>query len=489
MSYEYTWKPFLHQVEGIQLYRGREYFGFFDEPGCGKSKIVVDGSNLLFLDKALFGAVVVCPNTVKTVWTNDEWGQVATHTPASLPYSIYRIDAGKRLPKMDSYYLQKGKSFVWMVVNYEALRNPKVEDAIQEFLLNMAPAALVLDESTKIKNRTAIQTKAVLRLAKFASRRYILTGTPMAKNPLDLYTQINFLSPSILKFPHFIAFRNHFATMGGYMVGGRPVQVVGWKNLDELRDRLKGHTRIVDKRRALPDLPPKLWSRIEVPLSDEQERAYAMMKEHAVATVPGEIGQATARIALTKMLRLSQIASGHVPLMNTVGVGLERLVSFKKNPKFDVIVELLEDIEFMVVFCMFIVEIEDLAELLKSKGVNLGMIYGATKMNAREQIQSDYREGKLRVVICQVVTGGIGIQLVKGDTAVFTSNPYSHEARTQAEDRLHRPGQLNASVNYIDILATRQDGKPTVDHHVIKALRQKRDLSDTVLGRRIDQVL
>lgn len=488
MSYEYTYKPFLHQVEGIQLYRGRPYYGFFDQPGCGKSKIVVDGSNLLFNDKALFGAVVVCPNTVKSTWANAEWGQIAKHTPAAIPHFVYRIESGKRPPKMDTYYLEKGTAFVWMIVNYEALRNPKIEDYLREFLLNMAPSAMILDESTKVKNRTAIQTKAALRLGQCASRRYILTGTPIAKNPLDLYTQINFLSPSILRYPHFIAFRNRYAQMGGYMVGGRPVQVVGWQNLDELKEKLKAHTRVVDKKTALPDLPPKLYTRMEIPLSEEQERAYSMMKDHAIATIPGEIGQTTARIALTKILRLSQITSGHVPLTNSI-TGANQIVSFKQNPKFDAVVELLEDIPFMVVFGMFIVEIQDLAARLNKLGISHGMIYGETKLAEREKIQERFQKGEVRVVICQVVTGGIGISLTHGDTAVFMTNPYSHEARIQAEERLHRPGQTNEKVSYIDLIAVTREGNKTIDHTVLKALEKKQNLSDAVLGQTMEDVL
>ncbi len=488
MSYQYVWPPFKHQLEGIQLYRGRQYYGFFDQPGCGKSKIVVDGNNLLFLDRALFGAVVVCPNTVKSTWANEEWGQIARHTPPDLPRYVYRLSSGKKFPKLSDLYKIKGQAFVWIIVNYEALRNHKIEDFIREFLLNMAPSAMILDESTKVKNRQAIQTKAALRLGDFASRRYVLTGTPIAKNPLDLYTQMHFLSPSILRYPHFIAFRNRYAQMGGYRVQGRPVQIVGWQHLDELKALIAPHTRVIEKRMALPDLPPKMYTRMEIALSEEQEKTYLMMKDHAVATVPGEIGQSTARIALTKILRLSQITSGHVPLANPV-TGNVQLISFKNNPKFDAIMDLLDDLEFMVVFAMFIVEIQDLAARLKAAGISCGLIYGETDLKEREKIQQDFHEGKVRVVICQVVTGGIGIQLTHGDTAVFMTNPYSHEARIQAEERLHRPGQVNEHVHYIDLIATVQDGKKTIDHTVLKALERKQDLSDAILGQHMLEVL
>jgi SNF2 family DNA or RNA helicase len=489
MSYEYVYKPFAHQAEGVQLLRGRRFYGFFDEPGCGKSKVVVDGCNLLFLDRAVCAVVVVCPNTVKATWANNSWGQIKIHSPSDFPFEVIRLDSGRRWPERQSYWHWKNQRLVWVITNYEALRATKNETWLSQFLAAMSPAVMVLDESTKIKNRTALQTKAALRIGQHATRRYILTGTPIAKNPLDLYTQCNFLDPRVLKFPSFVAFRNRYAKMGGYMVGGRPVQVVGWQNLDELKEKIKEHSRIIEKKTALPDLPPKLFTRIEVPLSPEQERAYLQMRDHAVATVPGTVGQATATIALTKALRQTQITSGHLTIKDSV-TGQDKVVVFEQNPKTDVVMELLEEIEHMVVFCMFITEIQELSSRLRKADISHGLIYGETKNTEREKIQQDYQAGKLRVVVCQVVTGGIGITLTQGSTAVFLTNPYSLEARVQAEDRLHRPSaERHDNVTYYDVCATYGDGKPTIDHSVIKAQEQKEDLSNYVLGRTLEEVL
>lgn len=486
MSYQYVYPPFKHQEEGIRILRGRLAYGLFDEPGTGKSKVVVDSCNLLFLDRAISAVVVVCPNTVKGTWTNPEWGQIVTHSPEGFPFEIIRLDSGKRLPQPVDYTVHKNTRLVWVVTNYEALRSSLTEVWIQTFLYKMAPAALVLDESTKIKTRRAMQTKAVMRIAVNATRRYILTGTPIAKNPLDLYTQMNFLDTGILKSPSFVAFRNRYAKMGGYMVNGRPVQIIGWQNLDELKEKISKHTRVVEKKTALPDLPDKLYTRLEVPLSPEQERVYKQMRDTAVADIPGEIGISTARIALTKILRLTQIISGHVALTDNLA-DETHITVFETNPKFDVVSDLLEDVEHMVIFGMFIPEIKSLSARLTKEGVSHGLIYGETPNAEREKIQERFQAGELRVVVCQVVTGGIGITLTKGSTAVFLTNPYSHEARIQAEDRLHRPGQ-RANVTYYDLVAT-CGGKQTIDHTILKTLEAKGVLSDTVLGKKLGDLI
>lgn len=486
MNYQYVFPPFKHQVEGIGLLRSHRYFGFFDEPGCGKSKVVVDGTNQLFADKANNLTVVICPNTVKATWANPTWGQIRTHTPSDFPIPVVvRIDSGRRLPELTALRQYKGVKPVWIIANYEALRSESNQQWLMAAMQVLAPATMVLDESTRIKNRTALQTKAVMRVSTCASRRYILTGTPITNNPLDIYSQMNFLSKDILRFPSFVAFRNRYAEMGGYSVGGRPVEIIGWKNLNELREKISKHTRVVCKEDALPDLPSKLYARIEVALTTEQCKAYKQMREYAIAEFPGTVDRAMAPIALTKLLRLSQITAGHLTVSD--GFGESEIKNFSANPKVDAVLELLQEHERMVVFCMFIAEIQQLEKALTDAKITFGSIYGETPNTEREAIQGKYQAGDLRVVICQVVTGGIGITLTRGHAACFLTNPYSYEARRQAEDRLHRPGQVH-NVIYYDLVAT-CEGERTIDATVLDVLKRKEDLSDRVLGHSLEEVI
>ena len=296
---------------------------------------------------------------------------------------------------------------------------------------------------------------------------------------------MNFLSRDILKFPSFVAFRNRYAEMGGYAVGGRPVEIVGWKNLGELKLKIRNHSRVVSKETALPDLPSKLYAKIEVELSSDQVKAYKQMKEYAIAEFPDTLDRAMAPIALTKLLRLSQITAGHLTVSD--GFGQTEVKTFKHSPKVDAVLDLLEEHERLVVFCMFIAEIKQLEKALQEAKISYGSIYGEVHNHEREAIQGKYQAGNLRVVICQVVTGGIGITLTRGHAAVFMTNPYSYEARRQAEDRLHRPCQVH-NVIYYDIVAT-CEGERTIDATVLDVLKKKENLSDRVLGHNIEEII
>ena len=136
-----------------------------------------------------------------------------------------------------------------------------------------------------------------------------MTGSPVTKNPLDLYTQCEFLDPYLLDFASYYAFRNRYAEMTTMHVRGRSIQVVKeFRHLDELSDSLKSFSYRVLKKDCL-DLPPKNWTKRYISLTKEQEKIYEQMKKHALAMLNGKV--TTTVTVLTQLMRLQQITCGH----------------------------------------------------------------------------------------------------------------------------------------------------------------------------------
>ena len=136
-----------------------------------------------------------------------------------------------------------------------------------------------------------------------------MTGSPVTKNPLDLYTQCDFLSPWLLDFVSYYAFRNRYAEMKTLHMHGRQIQVVnGFKNLGELSDKLKGFSYRVLKEDCL-DLPDKIFIKREISLTPDQRKLYEQMKKEAIAILKGK--QSTTVNTLTQLMRLQQITCGH----------------------------------------------------------------------------------------------------------------------------------------------------------------------------------
>ena len=167
-----------------------------------------------------------------------------------------------------------------------------------------------------------------------------MTGSPVTRNPLDLYSQCEFLNPSLLQFTSYYAFRNRYAEMKTIHVHGRSVNVVKqFQNLKELSETLKSFSYRVLKQDCL-DLPEKVYIKREITLSSEQAKIYEQMKKEAFATLNGK--RVTSVTVLTQLMRLQQITCGHF----TADDGSIQPV---KNNRLTELLDVLEEIEGKVI--------------------------------------------------------------------------------------------------------------------------------------------
>jgi SNF2 family DNA or RNA helicase len=330
---------------------------------------------------------------------------------------------------------------------------------------------LAIDESTTIKNPSAKRTKSILALGKEATYRRILTGSPVTKSPLDLYTQCGFLNSYLLGYDSFYAFRNRYANMIDRNFGGRRVQLIGsYKRLDELADKLKAFSYRVLKDECL-DLPDKVYIRREVDLTDEQNKAYSTMKSAALASLKGKM--ATAPHVLTQMMRLHQITCGH--LKNDDGT-----ITEIKNNRLKELLNLLDEVEGkVIIWANYVHDIQHIVKEISSQfgADSIVQYYGAIPAEERQKNIEKFQDpnSKTKFFIGNPQTGGYGITLTCANTVVYYSNGYDLEKRLQSEDRAHRIGQ-EKSVTYVDFIAPK-----TVDEKIVKALRSKMNIANQIM--------
>jgi SNF2 family DNA or RNA helicase len=476
-------KPYAHQVEGVKLLLENPYFGLFDEMGVGKSAQVINAACLLRDELKVDVVMVISPAAVRSVWINPDFGEVKKH--CWLPARVFEFHSKTRRVWQD-----KDPRLEFVVTNYEYLRS---EEHLEELktLLHGRQVMLVLDEASFIKNRQAVQTKACVALGKLAARRVILNGTPIGNNPFDLWSQANFLSPGILPYKNFFHFRAEYSTMGGW----HNKQVIAWRNLDKLQDLMGPHVIRREKKDCL-DLPDKIKTQVEVPLSEATWKIYKQMKDDAVVWL--EENPSLAAQAGVRVMRLSQITSGylggfitdespevidgHELSGQTREIGREKL-EFLRGWVTERLAER-PDIK-IIVWCRFRPELErvarELAEIRISPTHTLDTyrLYGQGKKERDEAIArfSDVKNTRPALLAGQVQAGGFGLNLVAADHVVYLSNTFSLLSRLQSEDRVHRPGQVN-HVLYLDVLATGPKGQKTVDHAVFTALHKKEDMAN-----------
>ena len=481
MNYKFKTKPYAHQLKALDESWNKNEYGYFMEMGTGKSKVLVDNMAMLYDKGKINGALIIAP---KGVYNNWFAGEIPTHLPSHIQPTMVLWTALISKTKQKEYdsLFETGHDLHILIMNVESFSTPKGKEFAYKFL-SCHKTLMAVDESTTIKNPTAKRTKAITSLGKLALYKRILTGSPVTKSPLDLYSQCNFLNEELLDGGSYYAFRNRYAIMKNHNFGGRRVQlIVAYQKLDELASILKDFSYRVLKEECL-DLPPKVYIKREIELSKDQLQAYSTMKSAALALLKGKM--ATAPHVLTQMMRLHQITCGH--LKNDDGT-----ITEIKNNRIKELLKVLEDTNGkVIIWANYIHDIENIVKAISTaKDEDQQLIYGsksvvqyyggtstADRADAITKFQDLNSEVKFFVGNAQ--TAGYGITLTAASTVIYYSNGYDLEKRLQSEDRAHRIGQ-EKSVTYIDFIAPK-----TVDEKIVKALRNKINIASQVMGEEL----
>ena len=472
MHYKYKSKPFAHQKKALEMSWDKEVFAYFMEMGTGKSKVLIDNIAMLYNAGKINGALIVAPKGVYKNWFDQE---IPNHMPDYIPKKVGLWRTNPNAIDLKPMF-STGAELHILLMNVEAFSTKKGLQFAHKFL-SSHNCLMGVDESTTIKNPAAKRTKNILSLRTLAKYRRILTGSPVTKSPLDLFSQCNFLDPWLLDQSSYYSFRTRYAICRKIQVNGRQVEiVVGYRNLGELSDKIKPFSDRVLKDDCL-DLPEKTYLKRTIDLSDEQRKVYNQMKKEAIAVLNGKM-VSTATV-ITQLMRLHQITCGHF----TANDGTVQEI---KNNRIPQLMDILEEVEGKaVIWAHYRYDIEKIVEAISKKyGPNsVVTYYGDTTTDERavaiKKIQDP--ESPVRFIVGTPQTGGYGITLTGASTMIYYSNGYDLEKRQQSEARIDRIGQ-EKPMTYIDIMA-----EDTVDTKIVKSLRQKVNIATEIMGEELKQ--
>lgn len=472
VNYNFKTTPYEHQRTAMDRSTGRNGFAYLAEMGAGKSKMLIDDIGRLYLDGEINFALIIAPKGVYRNWVSKE---IPTHMSDEVTHRVIQWVAAPN--KKQQAEMQSVKNafdgLTIFVMNVEAFSTVKGKQAGEWMARNFGRrGAIGIDESTTIKNHKAKRTKALCKIAAGFTWRRIMTGSPITKNPMDAYAQFEFLGPGTLGFDSFYAFQSRYALVQQRKMGAHSFQqVVGYKNLDELTDRIGRYSYRVLKKDCL-DLPEKTYTIRYVGMTDEQYRMYEQIRKMAMTLLEdGEM--VTAPAVITQMLRLQQVLSGH--LKTDEG----EMVTFPSK-RMEALQEILEEHDGKaIVWSRFRYDIQTIVETLnKTFGPgSAAAYYGDTSDDERQRIVADFQnpDHPLRFFVSNK-TGAYGITLTEANLVVYYANDFDLETRIQSEDRAHRIGQRNP-VTYIDLMT-----ENSIDERIVEALRNKIDLGAKVLG-------
>ena len=473
MKYKFKMPPYEHQLTALRKGWNLDEFAYFMDMGTGKSKVLIDNFSVLYDKGYIGGVLIIAPKGVYRNWSSNE---IPTHMPEHVlaDICIWQPNHTQKFLTTWKKLFEDNYNLKIFLMNIEAFSTRKGVEVAEKFLLAHS-TLMAIDESTTIKSKNAKRTKSIVKLGKMAKYRRIMTGSPITKSPMDLYTQCEFLNPELLGHKSFYSFQYEYAIIKRRNLGSYSFnQIVGYKNLKELNGLLDNFSYRVRKQDCL-DLPDKVYTKRVVELTPEQARMYSDLKKIALGIC--EEGTVTPTTILTQLLRLQQVCSGHVKLDD----GTIKTFSSAKIKELEAVVEEIDG--KAIIWANFTHDIESIVELLTKMYGEDSVVsyYGATSTDQRDYAMSSFQnpDSLVRFFVGQPRTGGYGLTLTQASTVIYYSNSYDLEVRLQSEDRAHRIGQVN-KVTYIDIIAEK-----TVDEKVLQALRSKIDIASVVLQENV----
>lgn len=435
-------------------------FGELFEMGCGKTLTTIAVAGALYNLGKIDRVLVVAPTSVCSVWPHD-LNQFAT-----FPWEARVLlgDKKKRLKALNELENWPFKALRIAVINYESTHREGIFEALAAY----KPDLIVCDESQRIKNPSAAQSKALHKLGDAAPFRMILSGTPVQNNAVDLYSQYRFLDPAVYG-ANFYAFKNRYCIMGGY---GQH-QIVGYRNMDELVEKEHSVAYRVTKEECL-DLPQQTFINRYVQFTDAEQAIYEQLRKSSFLEL--ETGEnVTATTILTMYLRLMQLTGGFLTADESTRP--KQVNTVKLDALADIVDDYVVDAgKKLVIFARFRAEIAAIENLLRLRKIQYGSIYGDVPMEERGKIVEDFQTNPdTKVFVAQIQTAGLGITLHAASTAVFYSYDYNYANYAQALARIHRIGQ-RLPVTYIHLVVD-----SSIDEKILAALENKEDMAKTVV--------
>lgn len=477
-----------YQQVGAHLAHISPSFAFFMEQGTGKT-----ATSIAVLCNAIKEAgewlnhLVICPRNVVYNWQSE----IEVFGTRKMKIGVLRGLEHKRIETL-ALAVKKEEPYEGMVciTNYETAVN------MMPILQRIPWHTVVLDESHSIASHRTKRTKAMLKqLRPACQKRLILTGTPIANTPLDLWTQFEFLGPAVSGFSDFKSFSKFF---GKYEKDGESgfEKLVGIQHAPLLKETMARNAFVIRKREALPDLPDKLFRTLEVEMSPAQANIYQQLATQLAVEIEDDLENSSLHRAiliqnvLTKLLRLAQVTSGHVvwdPVEDEEGNTIQpkRIEHFTDAPRMDVLVKTLKEKpadEKTIVWSCWVPCLDAMEARFKAEGINYVRYTGNDKQ--RKEVERKFNEDpECKVFIGNAASGGVGLNLlgynpkaeVLADTdateVIYYAMNWSAVKRSQSEDRAHRRGARRP------VTITTMVVPETIDTEIYSRVRDKQDVA------------
>lgn len=471
-DYIFKTKPFAHQVDGVRFGLNKKRFLLGDDQGLGKTKQIIDFVGCLEKTDTINKVLIICGvNSLKYNWQSEigihsnEKGWVLGTRFRKTTGKPYEGSTKDKLADLENL-----PDCRYLITNIETLRaraekisKSKYHFPVAEKLAELCKKGIIsviaFDECHKSKDPTSLQSRAMSLLS--APYMAAMSGTPLMNNPLDLYFPLSWLG---YEKHSFYQFKQHYCTLRG----GGGSQVVGYKNLEEIR-ALMDEVMLRRLKTEVLDLPEKLRKIEYVDMTAKQAQIY----KEVYMGVMNELQKIKfSNNPLSMMIRLRQATGWTGILSQTV----------QESAKMDRMVELIEEISASGQKAIVFSNWESMTEVAKAKlkAYNPAYITGNTKADDRMNEVSRFQNDKnCKVIIGTIGAMGTGLTLTAAQNVIFLDSPWNMALKAQAEDRAHRIG-TQGTVNVITLVC-----KNTIDERIEELVEKKGQIADALVDGKV----
>ena len=456
-------KPWEHQLRALEYLYNRDAAALYTKPGSGKTKVFID----LIVNRGFKRVLVVAPKKPCDVWPP----QIRLHSDFNWDNIIplHNLDwKGKQNALNLAMTQPKDKTLIF-ICNYESVWRKPLDKML--FYKKLGLDCVICDESHRIKSPSSKCSRFLARLGKAVPHRYLLTGTPLAENPMDVYAQYRFLDPTIFGTSYY-AFCEEYQNIDTALSArvGFPIldKKQPYKNLDRLKEKMFSCAFYMKSTVKLPKTTRMV---VKVPMDQKTEEVYReLSKEGAIELGDGFL---TVNNVLAMTTRKQQVTSGYLPIEYDDGTKeLKRISTFRRTFLYKFIQGIPEE-EPIVIFAKFKKDLYAIRKVAERLGC------GYSEVSGSEDTLAEWKAGKTRIIGIQYTSGPESIDLTRAHICIFYTLDHSLGKYDQARKRVHRPGQENPCL-YYHFVATMSTGK-TVDQEILQCWKDKEDYISVVM--------
>ena len=466
-NYTFKTKPWEHQLKALEYLYKRDAAALYTDMGTGKTKVMID----LIINRGFKRVLITCTSKGCDVWQR-EFAKHSNLQP-EMVLNLSGVSTANKVTMIKSTPLRtilnnKNNTLI-IICNYEGVwREPFASLLLTK---KLGIDCVICDESHRIKSPGSKCSRFLTKIGKRVPHRYLVTGTPLAENPVDIYAQYRFLDQSIFG-TRLDDFRNQYenldvdrTTQVGYRIldSKQP-----YKNLDELHEKMFSCAFKADSSLKLPS-QRNIVTKFRI--SSKAEKAYKELTKEGVLEY--QSGTLEVENILNMSQRQQQIVSGYVPVISDEGES--RYINIDSS-RCEVLEELLQGLpknEPVVIFAKFRKDLKNI------KSVCEKLSRGYSELSGEVDTEPDWQNGKTQILGVQYSSGSEGIDLTKSRYCIYYSYTTSLAQYLQSKKRIHRPGQTR-SVVYYHITAQLSKGT-SIDEKIVTALKGKKDVVDYIM--------